>query len=59
MWIYLLLVELVGEVQLKKYGRFLGEYAGQLKEIEGALEESISDAWDLTLDPIALKVNLT
>ena len=48
--------EIVGEVQLRKYGRFLEDYATQLKEIEDALEESVGDAWDMTLDPISLQV---
>ena len=51
--------EIVGEVQLRKYGKFLEEYASQLKEIEGALDDTISDSWDLTLDPIALQVVMT
>ena len=49
--------EIVGELQLKKYGGFLEDYATQLKEIEDALDDSIGDSWDLTLDPIALQVN--
>ncbi|XP_064632766.1 WASH complex subunit 4-like isoform X2 [Lineus longissimus] len=48
-------LKLVGEIQLKKYGNFLEEYANQLKEIEDALDDSISDAWDMTLDPISLQ----
>ncbi|XP_070557659.1 WASH complex subunit 4-like isoform X2 [Ptychodera flava] len=48
-------LKIVGEVQLKKYGKFLEDYATQLKEIENALDDSIGDAWDLTLDPIALQ----
>ena len=50
--------EIVGEVQLRKYGRFLEDYATQLQEIEQALEESLADAWDITLDPISLQVGL-
>ena len=49
--------EIVGEVQLRKYGKFLEDYASQLKDIEDALGESIGDAWDMTLDPISLQVN--
>ncbi|XP_066561354.1 WASH complex subunit 4 [Amia ocellicauda] len=44
------------EVQLKNYGKFLEEYTLQLKGIEDALDESIGDVWDFTLDPIALKL---
>ncbi|XP_069101114.1 WASH complex subunit 4-like isoform X2 [Argopecten irradians] len=49
-------MKIVGELQLKKYGHFLEEYASQLKEIEGALDDSIRDSWDMTLDPIALQL---
>ncbi len=48
--------EIVGDVQLRKYGRFLEDYASQLQEIERALQESVGDSWDMTLDPIALQV---
>ena len=51
-----LITEIAGKVQLKKYGQFLNEYASQLKEIEGALGESIGDSWDTTLDPVSLEV---
>uniref|UniRef100_A0A8C3LGH8 WASH complex subunit 4 n=1 Tax=Chrysolophus pictus TaxID=9089 RepID=A0A8C3LGH8_CHRPC len=44
------------EVQLKNYGKFLEEYASQLKRIEDALDDSIGDVWDFSLDPIALKL---
>ena len=54
----LLHIEIVGELQLKKYGGFLEDYATQLKEIEDALDDSIGDSWDMTLDPIALQVSL-
>lgn len=48
--------KLVGEVQLKKYGKFLNEYESQLKALEDALGESAGDSWDFTLDPISLQV---
>ena len=48
--------KLMGEVQLKKYGRFLDEYASHLKALEDALGESASDSWDFTLDPISLQI---
>lgn len=51
------LTEIHTEVQLKSYSRFLEEYTSQLKGIEEALDDSIGDVWDFTLDPIALKVN--
>ncbi|XP_061108676.1 WASH complex subunit 4 isoform X2 [Conger conger] len=44
------------EVQLKNYGKFLEEYTSQLRGIEDALDDSIGDVWDFTLDPIALKL---
>ena len=53
----LLPAELVGEAQLKKYGQFLEEYASQLKAIEDALDDSVGDSWDFSLDPIALQVS--
>ncbi|XP_046580834.1 WASH complex subunit 4-like [Haliotis rubra] len=48
-------LKIVGELQLKKYGSFLEDYASQLKDIEDALDDSIGDSWDMTLDPIALQ----
>lgn len=48
--------EIHAEVQLKNYGRFLEEYTSQLKRIEDALDDSVGDVWDFSLDPIALKV---
>ncbi|MFT7812597.1 WASH complex subunit 7 [Arapaima gigas] len=42
------------EVQVKNYVKFLEDYTSQLKGIEDALDESIGDVWDFTLDPIAL-----
>jgi WASH complex subunit 7 len=51
-------LEIHTEVQLKNYAKFLEEYTSQLKGIEDALDESIGDVWDFTLDPIALKVQL-
>lgn len=43
-------------MELKNYGKFLEEYASQLKRIEDALDDSVGDVWDFSLDPIALKV---
>lgn len=48
--------EIHAEVQLKNYGKFLEEYTSQLKRIEDALDDSVGDVWDFSLDPIALKV---
>uniref|UniRef100_A0A671RBT2 WASH complex subunit 7-like n=1 Tax=Sinocyclocheilus anshuiensis TaxID=1608454 RepID=A0A671RBT2_9TELE len=44
------------EVQVKNYEKFLEEYTAQLQGIEEALDDSIGDVWDFTLDPIALKL---
>ncbi|KAG9490492.1 hypothetical protein GDO78_006044 [Eleutherodactylus coqui] len=44
------------EVQLKNYGKFLEEYTSQLRRIEKALDDSIGDVWDFSLDPVALKL---
>ncbi|KAM6961159.1 WASH complex subunit 4 [Aplochiton taeniatus] len=44
------------EVQLKSYRKFLEDYTSQLRAIEEALDDSIGDVWDFTLDPIALKL---
>ena len=55
----ILFSEIVGEVQLKKYGKFLEDYAIQLREIEDALDDSIGDSWDMTLDPISLQVHVS
>ncbi|CAI9722200.1 Hypothetical predicted protein [Octopus vulgaris] len=48
-------LKIVGEVQLRKYGKFLEEYSTQLKDIEDALDDCIGDSWDATLDPISLQ----
>jgi len=33
------------------------EYGDQLKGIEDALGEAVSDSWDMGLDPISLQVH--
>ncbi|XP_009571475.1 PREDICTED: WASH complex subunit 7-like, partial [Fulmarus glacialis] len=53
---FTVLLEIHAEVQLKNYGKFLEEYASQLKRIEDALDDSVGDVWDFSLDPIALKL---
>lgn len=50
--------EIHTEVQLKNYSKFLEDYTSQLRGIEDALDDTIGDVWDFTLDPIALKVIL-
>jgi len=54
--LFVKLSELVSEVQVRKFGKFLEEYASQLKDVEDALEESKGDSWDLMLDPVAIEV---
>ena len=51
-----MLSEIVSEKQVRRFGKFLEEYASQLKDVEDALEESNGDTWDLLLDPIAIEV---
>ncbi len=50
------IVELAGKKESENYEKFLREYAHQLKGIEEALDDTLGDAWDFTLDPIALQV---
>lgn len=54
--VILFLIEIVRETQLKKYGKFLEDYASQLSAIEKALDDTVGESWDLTLDPISLQV---
>lgn len=46
--------EKIGAVQLEKYQKFLEDYAKQLLDMEDALDENLSDSWNLQLDPVAL-----
>lgn len=54
--VILFLIEIVSETQLRKYGKFLEDYASQLSAIEKALDDTVGESWDLTLDPISLQV---
>lgn len=47
--------KIAGDVQLRKFGTFLEEYAEQLEKIEVALDESMGNVWDMALDPISLQ----
>ena len=49
--------EIVREVQLRKFGKFLDNHSKQLIDIEDALGDSAGDSWDSTLDPIELLVS--
>ena len=50
-------LDLAGGKELKNYEDFLEEYSSQLLGIEEALDETLGDAWDFMLDPIALQVS--
>ncbi len=41
---------------MMNYVAFIAEHSKQLKGIEDVLDETLGDAWDFTLDPIALQV---
>ena len=47
---------MAGKKEREDYEKFLREYADQLKGIEEALDDTLGEAWDFTLDPIALQV---
>ncbi|XP_035226740.1 WASH complex subunit 4-like, partial [Stegodyphus dumicola] len=47
-------IKIVEEVQLRKYGKFLEEYGTQLRAIEHALDDTLSDVWNSDLDPLSL-----
>jgi WASH complex subunit 7 len=40
------------------YRAFTSKYADQLREVEDALDETLGDAWDFNLDPLALQVGV-
>lgn len=47
---------MVGEKHVEDVENFLKEYGKQLRSIEEALRETISEVWNPQLDPIALKL---
>lgn len=49
-------IKIVGELELRKYGKFLEEYGSQLRGIEHALDETLSDVWNSELDPVSLQL---
>lgn len=55
-WYRWLCTELAGKKELMNYQMFIAEHSKQLKGIEDLLDETLGDAWDFTLDPIALQV---
>jgi WASH complex subunit 7 len=44
----------VGDIQLQKLRTFVDMYTRQLRDYEEALDESLSEVWDATADPVAL-----
>jgi len=50
--------ETVGELQLKNYLSFMGNYAQQLSDIEVALNEHPTHTWNKNLAPIVLQASL-
>ena len=50
--------ELAGKKEMHNYQTFISEYADQLRKIEDALDETVGEAWDFNLDPIALQVGV-
>lgn len=40
--------------QQEKFAKFVQEYGAQLREIEEALDQSLSEVWDVDVDPISL-----
>ncbi|XP_049805094.1 WASH complex subunit 4 [Schistocerca nitens] len=49
--------KIAGELQLRKYGKFLEDYGNQLKGIEAALAESICSTLDCRTDPVGIKLS--
>ena len=47
---------MVGEKHVEDVENFLKEYGKQLRSIEEALRETISEVWNPQMDPIALKL---
>ena len=50
--------DLAGQKELEEYEKFLKEYSEQLNGIEEALDDTLGDLWDFSLDPIGLQVKL-
>lgn len=51
-------VDIAGKKELESYEGFVKEYSEQLQKMELALDETLGEAWDFTLDPLALQVNI-
>lgn len=48
-------VRIVGQLQLRKYGKFMEDLTTQFKNIEQSLDQSITEAWDVDSDLIAIQ----
>lgn len=48
--------KLLGEQHLSKLKAFVSQYSTQLQEIEEALEEALSQEWEITSEPIFLQI---
>ena len=51
-----LISELVGEMQLRNYNHFMGDYTKQLLDIEDALGCEKAKLWEKRLSPVVLQV---
>nr|XP_002122062.1 WASH complex subunit 4 [Ciona intestinalis] len=47
--------KLVGEIHLKKYVKYMGQYTQQLADIEGVLGSEQGHIWDQSLNPVCLQ----
>ena len=50
--------ELAGRKEKENYEEFLQQYTEQLAGIQAALDDTFGEAWDFSLDPIALQVSV-
>ena len=50
-------LEIVGEMHLKNYFNFLGDYSRQLRDMADALGCEKNPLWDPRLCPVTLQVN--
>lgn len=54
-----IVLELAGKKERENYEEFLQQYTDQLAGIQAALDDTFGEAWDFSLDPIALQVSIT
>lgn len=48
---------MAGKKEKENYEEFIQQYKEQLNGIQAALDDTFGEAWDFSLDPIALQVN--